>query len=75
MTSTPSRLAKSSAGCLLLGRFVPLGLTILGPIIVNILLFHFLLEADGLPLALMIAALFLFLLWRYWNAFAALFRP
>ena len=60
---------------LLLGRFVPLGLTILGPVIVNIVLFHIFLAADGLPLAIVIAALFLFLVWRYWSAFAAIVRP
>ena len=60
---------------LLIGRFVPLGLTILGPIIVNIVLFHILLAAEGLPLAIIIAALFLFLLWRYWDAFATIMRP
>ncbi len=45
---------------LILGRFVPLGLTILGPVIVNIVLFHIFLAAEGLPLALVIAALFRF---------------
>jgi hypothetical protein len=60
---------------LILGRFVPLGLTILGPVIVNIVLFHVFLAAEGLPLALVIAALFVFLLWRYWAAFAAILRP
>jgi putative oxidoreductase len=60
---------------LILGRFVPLGLTILGPVIVNIVLFHIFLAAEGLPLALVIAALFVFLLWRYWAAFAAILRP
>jgi putative oxidoreductase len=60
---------------LLVGRFVPLGLTILGPVIVNILLFHIFLAAEGLPLALIIVAIFVFLLWRYWAAFAAIVRP
>jgi uncharacterized membrane protein YphA (DoxX/SURF4 family) len=60
---------------LLIGRFVPLGLTILGPVIVNIVLFHIFLAAEGLPLALVIAALFLFLLWRHRVAFAAIVRP
>jgi putative oxidoreductase len=60
---------------LLIGRFVPLGLTILGPVIVNIVLFHIFLAPEGLPLALVIALLFLFLLWRYWSAFAAILRP
>ncbi len=60
---------------LLIGWFVPLGLTILGPVIVNIVLFHLLLAAEGLVLAVIIAVLFLFLLWRYWSAFAAIVRP
>jgi uncharacterized membrane protein YphA (DoxX/SURF4 family) len=60
---------------LLLGRFVPLGLTLLGPVIVNILLFHFFLEPTGLPLALIVGALALFLLWANWQAFRPLFRP
>src|SRR5438128_11789508 len=34
---------------LLIGRYVPLGLTLLGPVIVNILLFHIFLEPTGLP--------------------------
>jgi putative oxidoreductase len=70
------------AGCqvvggalLLVGYFVPLGLTILGPVIVNIVLFHLLLASEGLPLAIVIGLLFLFLLWRYWGAFAAIVRP
>jgi len=49
------------AGLLLLGgRFVPLALTLLAPITVNILLFHVVLApAPGLPLALIGAQLFL----------------
>jgi len=62
--------------CLLLGaRFVPLGLTLLGPIIVNILLFHIFLETQGLPMALAIAVLALFLLWVYRFKFPAIFQP
>jgi uncharacterized membrane protein YphA (DoxX/SURF4 family) len=62
--------------CLLLGaRFVPLGLTLLGPIIVNILLFHVFLEPTGLPIALATAALSLFLLWIYRFKFPAIFQP
>ena len=37
------------AGLLLLsGRFVPLGLTLLGPVIVNILVFHILMDPKGI---------------------------
>lgn len=58
----------------LLGFFVPLGLTILCPIIVNILLYHGCMAPDGLPLALVCALLALFLIWRYWANFAGLVR-
>ena len=63
------------AGVLLLaGFFVPLGLTILGPIIVNTLLFHGLMAPEGLPLPLVCALLEVFLLWRYWSSFAGIVR-
>jgi putative oxidoreductase len=62
--------------CLLLGaRFVPLGLTFLGLIIVNIVLFHIFLEPTGLPMALVTAVLSLFLLWVYRFKFPAIFQP
>jgi putative oxidoreductase len=62
--------------CLLLGaRFVPLGLTLLGPVIVNIVLFHLFLEPSGLPMAIGISAFALFLLWIYRFKFPAIFQP
>jgi uncharacterized membrane protein YphA (DoxX/SURF4 family) len=62
--------------CLLLGaRFVPLGLTLLGPVIVNIVLFHLFLEPSGMPIAVVTAALSLFLLWIYRFKFPAIFQP
>ena len=60
---------------LLIGRFVPLGLTILGPIIVNILIFHLLMAPEGMLVGIIVTVLFLFLVWRYREAFAALVRP
>ncbi len=59
---------------LLIGRFVPLGLTVLGPVVVNILLFHLFMDHSGLTIALVILVLWLFLLWCYRSAFAGLFR-
>lgn len=51
---------------LLLGaRFVALGLTLLGPVIVNIVLYHIFFDMKGMPIALVIAFLSLFLLWVY----------
>ena len=65
-----------AGGALLLrGRFVPLGLTLLGPVIVNILLFHIFLQPAGLPLAVVVGALALFLLWAYRQAFGGLIKP
>jgi len=62
-------------GALLLsGSYVPLGLTILGPIVVNIVLFHLFLEPSGLGVAAVVAAIWLFLLWRYRSAFAGIFQ-
>src|ERR1700680_1688731 len=37
---------------LLANRYVPLGLTLLGPVIANILAYHLFLDHQGLPLAL-----------------------
>jgi uncharacterized membrane protein YphA (DoxX/SURF4 family) len=62
--------------CLLLGaRFVPLGLTLLGPVIVNIVLYHLFLDPQGMPVAIVVAALSLFLLWIYRFKFPAIFQP
>ena len=59
-----------AAGLLLLsGRFVPLALTVLAPVIVNILAFHVFLEPSGLPLPLVILVLELFLARSYRGAF------
>jgi hypothetical protein len=60
---------------LLIGRYVALGLTLLGPVIVNVLLFHIFLQPEGLPMALFVAVLALFLLWRYRSHFAGLVKP
>ena len=60
---------------LLIGRYVPLGLTLLGPVIANILLFHIFLDRSGLPLAIIVAVLALFLLWRHRTNFAGLVKP
>ena len=59
---------------LLLGRFVPLGLTLLSPVIVNILLFHIFLQPAGLPLAVVVGVFALFLLWAHRQAFSGLIK-
>src|SRR6476661_6395949 len=53
---SPGRLWASaiSGALLLINRYVPLALTILGPIIVNILLFHALMSPVGIGLAVFV---------------------
>jgi putative oxidoreductase len=60
---------------LLIGRFVPLALTILGGIIFNILVFHALMAPEGFPPGIIVTILELFLVWRYREAFIPLLRP
>ena len=59
---------------LLSGRWIPLGLTLLGPVIVNIVCFHVLMAPAGLPMALVVSFLALFLLWRYREPFVGLVK-
>jgi len=62
-----------SGGLLLLsGRFTALGLTLVGPVIVNILFFDAFLDASGLPLGVVLAVLALFLLGVHRHSFAGL---
>jgi len=58
-----------SGACLLANRFVPLGLTLLAPVAVNILAFHLFLAATGLGVAVAVVALELYLAWTYRRAF------
>lgn len=63
------------AGALLLaGRFVPLALTVLAPIVVHIVAFHLFLAPSGLLVALFVLALELVLAWAHRDAFRALLR-
>lgn len=56
---------------LLLGRFVPLALTILAPIIVNIVLFHLFLApgAAAMAVPILVLVLELYLAWAYRASF------
>jgi hypothetical protein len=59
------------AGALLLfNRYVPVALVLLGPVLVNILLFHCLMAPEGLPLASVAAVLWLAVFFRARRAFA-----
>ena len=54
---------------LLLGRYIGVALTILGPIIVVILLFHITMNPKGIGLALFVAVLEVFLIYAHWHHF------
>jgi putative oxidoreductase len=67
-------LLQAIAGALLLvNRYVSVALVLLGPIIVNILLFHSLMAPEGLPMALVAAALWLTVFFRSRRAFSGIF--
>ncbi len=58
---------------LLVNRFVVLALVLLGPVIVNILSFHALMAPEGLPLAIVVAVLWVILAVRYKQYLAGIF--
>ena len=58
---------------LLVNRYVPLALTLLGPVIVNIILYHLLLNPAAAQLAVVVTILWLFLFYRYRQNFSGLF--
>jgi uncharacterized membrane protein YphA (DoxX/SURF4 family) len=57
---------------LLVNRFVPLALTLLGPVIVNIFLFHLLMSPDGMPIAILVVVLWAVEFWFHRKAFAGI---
>jgi uncharacterized membrane protein YphA (DoxX/SURF4 family) len=68
-------LTEIVAGLMLLsGRFVPLGLTLLAPVIVNILGFHLFLAPGGVGLPVVVLVVELYLAWTYRDAFAPMLR-
>jgi putative oxidoreductase len=58
---------------LLFNRYVPLGLVILAPIIVNIMLVHFLMAPSGIPMACIVALLWALVYWRHRSAFRGIY--
>jgi putative oxidoreductase len=62
-------------GALLLsGRLVPLALTVLAPVVVNIFAFHLFLAPSGLPLPILITLLGVYLAWSYRSSFAGVLQ-
>ena len=58
----------------LINRYIPLALTLIGPVIVNILLFHTLMAPSGLPPGLVVTVLWFILFYRYRASFAGIFQ-
>jgi putative oxidoreductase len=67
-------LVQIVGGVLLLsGQFIPLALILLGPVIVNILLFHISLQPAGLPPGLLAAVLWFIIFFGVRRAFTGIF--
>ena len=63
-------------GALLLSnRFVPLALALLAPFMVNSIAFHLVLEPTGRPMAFIVLALQLYLVWVYRNSYRTMLAP
>ncbi len=57
----------------LVGRFVPLALTLIGPVIVNILITHIVFQPAGLPPGAVASLLWLILFYAYRKYFESIF--
>lgn len=72
------KLTETTCGILLLvGRFVPLALTVLAPVVLNIVLFHLFLAPAPAAMApgLLALALGLYLAWAYRSSFRGVLDP
>ena len=58
---------------LLVNRFVPLALVLLGPVIVNILCYHVFLNHAGAPLAIVVTVLWFAVFYGYRQYFSGIF--
>jgi uncharacterized membrane protein YphA (DoxX/SURF4 family) len=58
---------------LLVNRFVPLALVLLGPVIVNVFFFHMFMAPAGLPLAIVVVVLWVLLAVRNKQYFSSIF--
>jgi uncharacterized membrane protein YphA (DoxX/SURF4 family) len=60
---------------LLIGRFVALGLTLLAPVLFNILLFHICMAPESIWMGVFSTVLWFVVFWQHRAAFAGLFQP
>ena len=66
-------LQAAGGALLLVNRFVPLALVLLGPVIVNILLYHLFLNPTGIALAIVVAILWLIVFYAHRQYFSGIF--
>jgi putative oxidoreductase len=66
-------LQVAGGALLLLNRFVPLALVLLGPVIVNIILYHVLLNPSGAALAIVVAILWVIVFYGHRQYFSGIF--
>ncbi len=66
-------LQVAGGALLLVNRFVPLGLVLLGPVIVNILCYHLFLNPTGIALAIVVTILWLIVFFAHRQYFSGIF--
>jgi uncharacterized membrane protein YphA (DoxX/SURF4 family) len=66
-------LQVAGGALLLVNRYVPLGLVLLGPVIVNILLYHAFLNPVGIAMAIAVAILWLIVFYAHRQSFSGIF--
>jgi putative oxidoreductase len=66
-------LQVAGGALLLVNRFVPLGLVLLGPVIVNIILYHLFLNLTGIALAFVVTILWLIVFYAHRQYFSGIF--
>jgi putative oxidoreductase len=68
-----SALQVIGGALLLINRYVPLGLVLLGPVIVNIVLYHVLMNPTGMVMAIVVVILWLIVFYVHRQYFSGLF--
>jgi len=66
-------LQVAGGALLLVNRFVPFGLVLLGPVIVNILCYHLFLNPTGIALAIVVTILWLIVFYAHRQYFSGIF--
>jgi putative oxidoreductase len=66
-------LQVAGGALLLANRFVPLGLVLLGPVVVNIILYHVFLSLSGVGLAIVVVILWFIVFYAHRQYFSGIF--